>query len=51
MNFNQPNYWVLHLGWSNAGHNYKMGGGVWRETLKKGMLADDKLNMSQLWQS
>ncbi|KAK4818200.1 hypothetical protein QYF61_008584, partial [Mycteria americana] len=53
MKFNKLKCWILHLGWSNAGHKYKLGE-EWLESspaercwLVLGVLADSRLNRSQ----
>jgi len=51
MKFNKAKYKVLHTGWGNPKHKYRLGG-VWidsnREEKDLGVLVDGKLNMT--WQ-
>ena len=50
MKFNKSKCWILHLGWSNAGHKYKLGE-EWLESSPAerdlGVLINSRLNVSQ----
>jgi len=50
MKFNKSNCWILHLGWSNAGHKYELGE-EWLESCPAerdlGVLFVCRLNMCQ----